>query len=236
MNEHALSEAAAALSRFVVSESSLGDTLQKVTEIAQGAVPAADVAGITLLKDDGSPETVVFTDKRSPATDEGQYDDCAGPCLDAYRQKQVVTVPDTRDVAPRWESFSRAAQEQGILSTLSIPLVVAEQGIGALNLYATRPDAFGEDDAAVAEALGAQAAVVLANASAYWRAYELSEQLNEAMQSRATIEQAKGILMGQSGVGPDEAFELLRKASQRENLKLREIAERIVQRARKPQA
>jgi GAF domain-containing protein len=194
------------------------------------------VAGITLLQEGGDPETVAYTDKRSPKTDQGQYEDWAGPCIDAFREKKVVTVPDTRQVGGRWPSFSQAAQEQGILSTLSIPLVVSDAGIGALNLYATRLDAFGEDDATVAEALGAQAAVVLANASAYWHAFELGEQLNEAMQSRATIEQAKGVLMAQSGVSADEAFGLLRRASQRENVKLREIAARIVERARKPQA
>ena len=69
------------------------------------------------------------------------------------------------------------------------------------------------------------------NASAYWQATQLSEQLGQAMQSRAVIEQAKGILMARSPhLEADEAFDLLRKASQRENVKLRDIAQRIVDR------
>ncbi len=72
---------------------------------------------------------------------------------------------------------------------------------------------------------------MLANAQAYWNAYELSQQLEQAMVSRAGIEQAKGVLMAQSGVSSDEAFELLKRASQRENRKLREVAEEIVKRA-----
>jgi GAF domain-containing protein len=236
VSEDALSEALAALSSFVVSEATLGDTLQRVAEVAKGAVGAADVAGITLVEDGRSPRTVVYTDRRSPETDAGQYEDGTGPCLDAYKEKRVVEVADTGDVGDRWPSFSRAAQEQGILSTLSLPLVVAGDGIGALNLYSTRLSAFDDRAVGVGTALATQAAVVLANASAYWSAFELSEQLNEAMQSRATIEQAKGILMAQSGVSADEAFALLRKASQRENAKVREIAERILARARKPKA
>lgn len=73
------------------------------------------------------------------------------------------------------------------------------------------------------------AAAVLANAQAYWDAHTLSQQLNEAMHSRAVIEQAKGIVMARTaGMGPDQAFEALRRASQRENVKLRTIAQRIV--------
>jgi AmiR/NasT family two-component response regulator len=72
---------------------------------------------------------------------------------------------------------------------------------------------------------------VLANAAAYWSAFELSENLSEAMKSRAVIEQAKGILMaGSPKLDADGAFDLLRRASQRENVKLREIAQRIVDR------
>jgi AmiR/NasT family two-component response regulator len=75
-----------------------------------------------------------------------------------------------------------------------------------------------------------QAAVVLANAQAYWDARTLGEHLDEATKSRATIEQAKGILMAQSKVGPEAAFDMLRSASQRENRKLREVADDLVRR------
>ncbi len=79
--------------------------------------------------------------------------------------------------------------------------------------------------------LATAASAVLANAVAYWGAYDLSQQLTEAMQSRAVIEQAKGMLMAKSpDLSPDDAFDLLRRASQRENVKLRDIAQRIVDR------
>ena len=69
---------------------------------------------------------------------------------------------------------------------------------------------------------------MLANAQAYWDAHLLSTGLAEAMRSRAVIEQAKGILMAAEGIDEDEAFDILTRASQRENVKLRDVALRIV--------
>jgi GAF domain-containing protein len=98
-----------------------------------------------------------------------------------------------------------------------------------MNLYARSPKAFGRADREDGEAFAAQAAIVLANAQAYWDAHTLSLRLGDAMQSRAVIEQAKGILMAAEGLAEDEAFDMLVRASQRENTKLREIARRIVE-------
>jgi len=116
-------------------------------------------------------------------------------------------------------------------SSLSLPLRVADESLGAMNLYARVPDGFSDDDESIGVELAATASIVLANASAYWQAAQLGEQLSEAMRSRAVIEQAKGILMARSPeLTADEAFGMLRHASQRENVKLRDIAQRIVDR------
>ncbi len=93
------------------------------------------------------------------------------------------------------------------------------------------PNAFADAEVEVAAQFGVQAAVVLANAQAYWDAQQLSQNLSTAMQSRAVIEQAKGILMGIQRCSADEAFQILVRASQRENRKLREIAEELVSRS-----
>jgi GAF domain-containing protein len=130
-----------------------------------------------------------------------------------------------------YPEFAEAAQAHGVQSTLSLPLVAGDERLGALNLYARIPGGFTSDDEALGVDLAAAAAIVLANASAFWAASQLSEQLGQAMQSRAVIEQAKGILMARSPkITADEAFDVLRKASQRENLKVRDIAQRIVER------
>jgi GAF domain-containing protein len=118
----------------------------------------------------------------------------------------------------------------GVLSSLSVPLPIQEELIGALNIYSGTPDAFGEDDVAAGETFAAYAAIAVGNADTFASTAETAANLRAAMASRATIEQAKGILMAAGGVTPDEAFNLLVRASQRENRKLRDVAERLVQR------
>jgi len=110
---------------------------------------------------------------------------------------------------------------------------VRGKGIGALNLYSKRTAAFSEDDEQLGVMLTSQASVALANSQLYESAYRMSQQLQQALTSRATIDQAKGMLMAEHGVGGDEAFNILRTTSQRENRKLRELAQELVDRARK---
>jgi len=97
-----------------------------------------------------------------------------------------------------------------------------------MNLYAKTVDAFGDADVETAATFAAQAAFVLANAQAYWDARDLSENLQQAMISRATIEQAKGIIIASSGASPEQAMQLLIEQSQHENVKLRDLAAQIV--------
>ena len=229
MSENARIRALRALSQFLVADASLSDTLLRVAHITTDAMPAAEMAGISLLDDDGRPTTAVFTDEKSPRVDAGQYSSGRGPCLDAWRLKQVVRIDDMDMVAADYPEFAQLARDHGLASTLSLPLVVGDQGIGALNLYARTPKGFSAADEDIGVDLATAAAIVLANASAYWGAFNLGEQFGEAMASRAEIEQAKGILMAQSpGISADDAFEMLRRASQRENVKLRDIAKRLI--------
>src|SRR5688572_28685984 len=140
---------------------------------------------------------------------------------------RVTRIDSTLADGP-WPEFRAAAAEHGILSTLSFPLIVDKQGVGAMNLYSRREQGFAEIDVDDARLYADQAAIVLANAQAYWDAKELSQGLGEAMAHRAVIEQAKGILMSAQRCDPDTAFDLLVRASQRENVKLRDVARRIV--------
>lgn len=224
-------EALTELSRFFVGDRSVQDTLHRVSELAERALPSATMTGITMLVDE-KPTTAVFTDPLSPEIDEAQYTSGRGPCLDAFRTQQVLTITCTENEG-RWPEFAAVAAKHGILSTMSLPMVAAGRGVGAMNFYARTDNAFGEREVEVGLKFAEQAAIVLANADAYWTAHSLSENLNEAMQSRAVIEQAKGILMAQSGLNADEAFDLLRRASQRENRKLRDVAIDIVERTQR---
>jgi GAF domain-containing protein len=224
-------DALRALSQFLVSNASIGDTLRQVADICVAAVPSASFVGITMLDDSERPTTAVFTDEEAPEIDQAQYDTGRGPCLDAWRTKFTIRLDDLGAVDGDYAAFAEACMDHGIHSTLSMPLIAADRGVGAMNLYSAATAGFGEDDEVLAADLASAASAVLANTVAYRAAYDLSQQLGEAMQSRAVIEQAKGMLMVRSpNISADDAFELLRKASQRENVKLRDIAQRIVDR------
>lgn len=225
-DQDSLREGLVALSQFFVGDQTLSDTLNRVSHLANQTIPASEMVGITMLVE-GRPATAVFTDEAAPEIDSAQYETGIGPCLDAFRHGEVLVIDDT-EKDERWAPFSEAAAARGIRSTLSLPLVVNHEGIGALNLYSRDAAAFDDSDVEVGTAFATQAAIALANAQAYWDAYQLGVDLRTAMQSRAVIEQAKGMLMATQRCSADEAFQILVRASQRENRKLREMADELV--------
>lgn len=200
------------------------ETLERVAETACATLPGT-AGSVTLWRAD-APYTVVSTDELARTVDEAQYETMEGPCLDASRYGETYVVADMAR-EPRWPVFADLAARRGVRSSLSLPLLVRDEPIGALNLYSRDPAAFaGAVEAG--EAFATEASVAVANAEIYHQARVLAEQLQEAMDSRAVIEQAKGVLMAGQGCPPEQAFELLRAASQRENVKIRDIAKRIV--------
>jgi GAF domain-containing protein len=215
-----------ALARFFVGDGTVQQTLERVSELTVEALPAADMVGITMIVE-GRERTAVFTDPEAPQIDQAQYDTGEGPCLTAFSEARVTEIEDTREPG-EWMAFRRSAAAHGVTSTLSFPLLFDKASLGAMNLYAKGERGFRDADRRTGELFAAQAAIVLANAQAYWDAHELSLRLGDAMQSRAVIEQAKGILIGAQGIDETDAFDLLVRASQRENIKLREVARRIV--------
>jgi GAF domain-containing protein len=225
-------EALGAVREFVAGRQDLDATLLEVSELAVTAL-GADMAGLTLLGSDGKATTAVSTQPTAVAVDQAQYDADRGPCLEAFREARVHRVDDVR-AERRWPEFADAAAAHGVLSSLSLPLVIRGEGIGALNLYSGEPRHFTEDHEAGGAEFASGAAVALASALAYWEQADRAEGLAKAMQSRAVIEQAKGVIIASTGVSPEEAFELLRAQSQSENRKLREIAVEIVEAQRRP--
>ena len=226
-----LSEGIAELSRLLVNDEALDDTLLRVADLACRNIGGADLAGVTLLRD-GRPTTAVFTDPTSPEIDSAQYETGVGPCLDAWRHQRVFRIESTAE-DEQWPAFSQAAVEHGVRSTISLPLGVRGNGIGALNLYSREPAAFSAESEEIGMLFARQASVALANAQLYDSAYSMTQQLQEALTSRAVIDQAKGMLMREHGIGAEEAFELLRLSSQRQNRKLRDLAQEMVDGARR---
>ena len=222
-----LALAIAELSRVLLADEGLEATLQRVADLAVRTIPGCTAAGVTLVGDDGRPETTASTSPLVLEVDARQYANGDGPCLDALRHRRINSV-DAREAAQRWPEFAGSAAEVGMRSFLASPLIAADEAIGSLNLYSESPDGFDALDDALVALFSGQASVALANARLYRSARRLSDQLQEALASRAVIEQAKGVLMGQLGVRAEVAFDLLREQSQRENRKLRDVAHTIV--------
>jgi len=224
-------ESLIALAGILVAEQSLEKTLGQVLDLACAALSCGDDGGVTLL-DRAGPRTAVATSNVAFRVDSFQYtSDDRGPCVDAYRRQQVLRIDSTTE-DPRWPGFAQAAAEAGIMSTLSLPLVVAGDGLGALNIYCREENGFSEADEALAKTFASYASVAVANARVYWRTQRLADQLEEALSTRGTIEQAKGIIIAEQGCSADEAFQLLVNTSQRSHMKLHDLATELIERAR----
>ena len=217
-----LAETFAAVARCLLDEDDVQATLTRITALAVDTIDGCDHAGISLVEG-RKISTPAASDEVPVQVDAIQYETDEGPCLDAIREHETFRTGDlaTED---RWPKFSRrAAEESGVVSVLYFRLFADTDTMGALNMYAKQRDAFDDEAVAVGSVFATHAAVALAGA-------QQDEQMQKALQGRDVIGQAKGILMAQQGVSADEAFDILRRASQRMNIKLRELAERVASR------
>jgi GAF domain-containing protein len=182
---------------------------------------------VTVRTGSRPPYTVVSTDDHTLRLDEQQYHDGRGPCLEALATGVQVLVPDMASES-RWPPYPAEAAELGVRSSISQPLVSGDQVIGVLNLYAFKkiiPDA--STLARVAQ-LGDRAAGALAVGMRIAEQSVENANLRTALTSRSVIDQAIGVLMAQQLCTEQQAFALLRQASQGRNVKLRDVAAQIV--------
>jgi GAF domain-containing protein len=219
------------LSKVVLVDRTLAEVLTDITAIAARSIPGAEASSITLLRADKA-FTAAHSGEMALAADELQYEHGYGPCMDAGRGGVLLRVDDMR-MEERWPEYvAHVVATTPVLSSLSIPLPYQGSSIGALNNYSTKPGAFASPESLRAGSDVAEViAVAVANADAHARLFDQAHNMRVAMESRATIEQAKGVLMAQRHIDADQAFEILREASQRYNRKLRDIAFGIVQSA-----
>jgi len=204
--------------------------LQRVAELACTTVPACDAASVSLVEN-GKTTSILSTDEAVHEIDTVQHRSGEGPCMQAILDAKPHSVESTTEDTA-FPAFARAASRKGYLSAFAYPLTADDGVVGALNLYSRRPRAFDEASRKIASVVAGQAGIALHHASLYQASAKLAEQLQEALTSRAEIDQAKGILMERTGCDADQAFELLRQASQRMNRKVREIAHDICVTAR----
>ena len=213
------------LAGVVIVGRELPEVLTQIVEISRRAIGGAEATSITLIRNERA-YTAAYDGQIAMDADELQYERGYGPCLDAGRSGEVFLVEDM-SAEDRWPDYAEHAAGLGVRSSLSIPLPFQGATIGALNNYSLKPAAFTEPDVRLAEEVAAFVAIAVANAEAAARATDDLTNMRRAMESRAVIEQAKGILMERYKVTSDQAFTLLTHASQRSNVKLRDVAEEL---------
>jgi GAF domain-containing protein len=210
----------------------LDEVLRRLVEITKDALAGADEVSTTLVRGDKG-WTAAHTGRLALDADEMQYARGYGPCMDAGRSGTVLLVEDTR-TETRWPDYTANVVPRGVLSSLSVPLPIQTDVIGALNCYSRTPSAFSAEEVEAAEELAGHLAVAVANAVVYTVAATLVEQMRTAMSSRSTIDQALGVVMAQNRCDAEAAFGVLTRASQNRNIKLRDVARDIVTNVGRP--
>jgi hypothetical protein len=222
-SEFALSFSETARSLFAAG--SVTDTLFRVVELAVSTIEGCDFAGLFLL-DTGVVTTPVHTNPLAAEVDSLQHQTNEGPCLDAIAHRLIFYADDlSRDL--RWLRFAPQATRAGVRSVLALPLS-PDTPLGALSLYARYPTAFGVVDRAKAAILVSMASLALSVAHSHEDEERRAANLHAALSSRETIGEAMGILMERERITPDQAFDVLRRASQHLNVKLREVAQNLI--------
>jgi GAF domain-containing protein len=216
----------AELGQIKLDEGDLRDVLGRVAELARQSLPGAADASVTLVESDRA-YTAAFTGQLSLDLDETQYEQGYGPCLEVAQSSGIILVPDM-SAETRWPAFARQALAAGVCSSLSVALPLQEAVVGALNIYATQPGVFDEHAIELARTFAGYAAVAIVNACLYQSTATFAEDMRRAMETRAVIEQAKGIIIGQQHCTPERAFELLTRLSQSSHRKLRDCAADMV--------
>lgn len=214
------------LAGLLTGEEELARVLQHSVDQLTRAVPGADMASVTVLRGDTG-ESVAASSRDVWEVDQDQYAAGEGPCLEAARSGQVVRT-GVEQAMSRWPEFARSSRAAGVESYLAHPLFLGDDFVGSLNLYSGQRHGFADFDVALLELYVTAACAAIANARRHTRARDVVGQLTQALDSRAAIDQATGIVMARSGMSAERAFAMLVRQSQNTNIKLRTIAAELV--------
>jgi GAF domain-containing protein len=206
--------------RTLHQRQSLDETLQTIVEVASNSLPGFDQVGISTLEKQGKVETRAFTGDLVLRLDDIQYGLGEGPCSAALQGPDVVSVSSLRDET-RWPRYVPQAQAMGVRSQMALKLYIDEGTLGGINFYSTISDDVSQDAQGLARLFATHAAIALGHAHE-------REGLNKALETRRVVGQAIGILMERYDMNEDRAFAFLVRASSRANIKLRAVAQELV--------
>jgi len=212
--------------RTLAGDYAIGDVLHDLVERITELVGVAG-AGVSLAEN-GQIRFATAINDAIATIERVEEDTQAGPCVDAHRSGDAVLVPDLRDDPHGWPAVAKAALELGVIGVAGIPMHLDAVELGAVSLYATERRDWSADDVSVARLLADMATAYVAHASALQQSRRLTEQLQEALDTRIVIEQAKGMLAAERKISVDDAFEVLRAHARRHHASLRSVADAVV--------
>lgn len=216
------------LAETLVKDFDVVDFLSTLAQRCAELLGASEV-GIMLVDPEGGLKVVASSSERARALELFEIQNHEGPCLDCYQSGKPVSVEDLAGDSTRWGVFGPEAIRAGYQSAHALPLRCQRQVIGALNLFRTEPGVFDEEDLVSAQAMADFATIAILQQRAISEARVLAEQLQSALNSRVIIEQAKGVLAERAHIEVEEAFGLLRKHARSSHLRLREVAEALIE-------
>lgn len=217
------------LSRFAVVLPAHYDLEVALSELTESATQVLGLSGSGVtMAEEGRLRFVTAVGPASGELERSQEQQQAGPCRDAYDTGEVVRITDVRLESTRWPEFAATAARLNVAGVAGIPMRLADQIIGALNLYAPEPREWSDEDMAVAAVLADVATSYVVNASKLRQQEQLSEQLQQALETRIVIEQAKGITSQKNAITIDQAYQLIRGHARSNNASLRTVSEAIV--------
>lgn len=222
-----------ALADTLVDDFDVADLLHTLVRRCVDLLDVA-AAGLTLVDERGSLQVLASSTEQARLLELFQLGIDEGPCVECFESRAPVLVADVAAQAARWPRFAAEAARQGFASVHALPMRLRKQIVGALNLFGTKPGELGADDVDLAQGLADTATIGILQERAIRRGETLSEQLQTALNSRVTIEQAKGVLAVTGRLSMDDAFTALRGYARSHNLLLGEVAHGLAERKLDP--
>jgi transcriptional regulator with GAF, ATPase, and Fis domain len=222
-----LAEVMVGLADSLRPEHDVSDTMARLVEAATSVTDAVD-AGILLADEHGVLHVMASTGERASEVEEMQLGTEEGPCLEAYSTGTPVEIADFEQVRERWPRFVQTAEGRGFRAAHAVPLTLRGRHLGAMGLFFDRPESLDDRAAALVQAMAQVATIAVIQQRTIREGADLAAQLQYALDARVLIEQAKGLLASSHGVSVDEAYGLLRDRARREQTRVRDLAEQLV--------
>jgi GAF domain-containing protein len=212
------------------------DVVELLDRLVADCVNLLDVnaAGILLLNQDRILDVIASSDEASRLMEVFQLESHAGPCVDAVMTGEPVAITELAELQRRWPAFGRAVEGVGYSAVYALPMRLRDETVGALNLFNAHKPALSEFDQRLAQALADIATIGILQQRALARSSNLAEHLQLALNTRITVEQAKGVIAEFGGVDMGAAFEAIRSYAREHRAKLSAVAHALVIRELEP--